>query len=92
MYLFDWVKNRDSKNSSIKLSIMAKNIRHKTRKRIYDTIVQPVNTYGSEIRQLTRSHKKKLSAVEIDFWRRAARKSTMEHIRNEKIRSLVKVE
>lgn len=54
--------------------------------------IRPVDMYSSEVWQLIQKQKKSLNAVEMDFWRRAARISRPEHIRNEEIRGQMKVE
>ena len=68
-----------------------KNIRPETKKKIYNTILKPVVIYGSEVWQLTQKIKNNLLAVEMDFWRRSARKSRVEHVKNEDIRRQMKV-
>ncbi|XP_030753973.1 uncharacterized protein LOC115880819 [Sitophilus oryzae] len=48
--------------------------------------------YGSKVWQLSEKHKKKLMSIEMDFWRRSARISRLDRIRNERIREKMKVE
>lgn len=62
------------------------------KKRIYNAILRPVLTYGAEVWQLSKKQKNSLLAVEMDFWRRAAGRSRMEHTRNEEIRRQMNVE
>ena len=41
--------------------------------------------YGSEKQTLNRSHANKLLATEMDYWRRAARKSRMEKLETKEL-------
>jgi hypothetical protein len=57
-----------------------------TKKRIYNSIVQSILTYGSEAWEITRRDSDRLRAVEMDALRRSCRVSRLERIRNEEIR------
>ena len=48
--------------------------------------------YGSGNWTLQKKHLDKLTDVELDFWRRYARKSRLEKIRNIEIRRIMEVE
>jgi Reverse transcriptase (RNA-dependent DNA polymerase) len=61
----------------------------KTKTRIYQTIVEPIMTYGSECWQMNNKDRTKLQAVEMDYLRRSCRISRMEHIRNDTIRQKI---
>lgn len=58
--------------------------------RIFKTIVRSIITYGSEVWVTKWQLKSKLLATEMDFWRRSARISRRERIRNEVIRDKMK--
>ncbi|XP_072401642.1 uncharacterized protein [Diabrotica undecimpunctata] len=68
-----------------------KNIRPETKKRIYNAILKSVIVYGSEVWQLSQKLKGNLLELETDFWRKAAGKSRLEHLRNEDIRNQMNV-
>jgi hypothetical protein len=51
-----------------------KTILHKTKKLIYQALVQSILLYGAETWTLNTQQANKLLATEIDFWRRSARK------------------
>ncbi|KAJ8952322.1 hypothetical protein NQ318_017216 [Aromia moschata] len=57
--------------------------------RIYNTIVKSIVTYGSEVWQLREKSIKSLEATEMDYWRRAAGRSRLERIKNERIREVM---
>lgn len=68
-----------------------KNISKENKTRIYNTIVKAITTYSSEVWPLKETTKKMLKATEMDYWRRAAGRSRMERIPNERIREVMKV-
>jgi hypothetical protein len=57
-------------------------ILHKTKKRTYQALVQSILLYGAETWTLNTQQANKLLATEMDFWRRSARKSRKEKVRN----------
>ncbi|PSN48159.1 hypothetical protein C0J52_08725 [Blattella germanica] len=63
----------------------------KTKTNIYNTIVKSTITYGSETWLLKSGTILKLYSTEMDFWRRSARISRREKIRNTVIREKMKV-
>lgn len=63
-----------------------KSINLKNKKRIGQTMVETVLTYGCEVWAMREDDKRKLTAVEMDYLRRSARRSRLERIRNEQIR------
>lgn len=67
------------------------NISKENKHRIYNAIVKSIVTYGSEVWQLKEKSIKTLEATEMDYWRRAAGKSRLEKVRNERIRELMHV-
>lgn len=69
-----------------------KNINKKNKTRIYDTIVKSIIVYSSEVWPLKVRTEKMLEATEMDYWRRAAGKSRMERVTNERIREIMNVE
>ena len=48
--------------------------------------------HGSETWELRKKDQRSLLSLEMDFWRRSARVSKQDHIRNEKIREIMKVD
>ena len=58
---------------------------------IYNSLVQSLMLCGAETQTLDRAHASKLLATEMDFWRRAARKSSLGEIVNQRIREMMKV-
>lgn len=61
------------------------------KKRIYNTILKPAIVYSSEVWHMHKTKKNKLLAVEMDFWRRAARRSKWEQVKNEDVRRYINV-
>lgn len=59
--------------------------------RIYNSIVKSIISYGSEVWPLKEKTRKSLEATEMDYWRRAAGKSKLERVRNERIREIMGV-
>jgi len=66
---------------------MEKNIRKENKKRLFNSILKPILTYGAEVWQLTKKSENKLLTTEMDFWRRTAGRSRQEKIRNKDIRT-----
>jgi hypothetical protein len=66
--------------------LWSKTVLHKTKKLVYQALVQSILLYGAETWTLNTQQTKKLLATEMDFWRRSARKSRKEKIRNGTIR------
>jgi hypothetical protein len=59
----------------------------KKEKCIYNTIIKSFTSYGCEVWQIKeKKRRKKLLALEMDFWHRSARTSRREKVRNEIIR------
>nr|CAH7740812.1 unnamed protein product [Callosobruchus chinensis] len=71
--------------------LWSKNISAKTKSMIYKTIVQSICTYGSETWELNKKDRQKLLSLEMDFWRRGARISKLDRIRNDRIREIMNV-
>jgi hypothetical protein len=66
-------------------------ILHKTKKPMYQALVQSILLYGAETWTLNTQQANKLLATEMDFWRRSARKSRKEKVRNVTIREVIEV-
>jgi hypothetical protein len=68
--------------------LWSKHISLNTKKRIFYTVEESVLIYGCEIWTLYYTYRlnKKLLRTETDFWRRAARTSSILKVRNEIIR------
>ena len=62
------------------------------KKRIYNSIIKSILTYGSEVWQLKKRSQDILKATEMDYWRRSAGVSRKDHVRNERIREIMGVE
>jgi hypothetical protein len=71
--------------------LWSKTILHKTKKLIYQALVQSILLYGAETWTLNTQQANKLLATEMDFWRRSARKSRKEKARNGTIREIMEV-
>jgi hypothetical protein len=69
----------------------SKTILHKTKKLMYQALVQSSLLYGTETWTLNTQQANKLLATEMDFWRRSARKSRKEKVRNVTIREIMEV-
>lgn len=69
-----------------------KNISKENKKRIYNTVVKSIITYSAEVWPIKEKTAKMLTATEMDFWRRAAGRSRMERITNNRIREIMKVD
>ncbi|XP_044760773.1 uncharacterized protein LOC123318222 [Coccinella septempunctata] len=72
--------------------LWSKSISAEKKRYIYSSVFKSIVLYGSETWQLTKSLEKRLLALEMDFWRRSARVSRMDRMRNERVRELMKVE
>jgi hypothetical protein len=71
--------------------LWSKNILHKTKELMYQALVQSILLYGAETWTLNTQQANKLLAIEMDFWRRSARKSRKEIVRNVTIREVMEV-
>lgn len=67
-------------------------IKEKTKKHIYSTIFESCVTYGAEVWVINKNMQNKLLALEMDFWRRSAKISRLQHIRNEVVKQKMHVE
>jgi hypothetical protein len=65
--------------------------RTRVRYNIYQALVQSILLYGAETWTLKTQQANKLLATEMDFWRRSARKSRTEKVRNVTIRVIMEV-
>ena len=65
--------------------LWSKSIINRTKKIIYKSILESIVMYGVETCTVNLKHIKKLQAVEMDFWRRSARISRKDKIRNDEI-------
>jgi hypothetical protein len=63
----------------------------KTKKLMYQALVQSILLYGAETWTLNTQQVNKLLATEMDFWKRSARKSRKEKVRNGTIREIMEV-
>jgi hypothetical protein len=72
--------------------LWSSNILGKTKTLIYKSTVESIMLYVSETWTLKRTKQNKLLAAEMDYWRRSARKSRRERIRNTVIREMMEVE
>jgi hypothetical protein len=71
--------------------LWSKNIIHKTKKLMYQALDQSILLYRAETWTLNTQQANKLLAAEMDFWRRSARKSKKEKVRNITIREVMEV-
>jgi hypothetical protein len=71
--------------------LWSKNVLHKTKKLMYQALVQSILIYGTETWTLNTQQANKLLATEMDFWRRSARKSRKQKVRNVTIREVMEV-
>jgi len=53
---------------------------------IFQTIVRSIMTYGAENWILNKKYKNKVTATEMEYWRRSCRVTKMDRIRNEEIK------
>jgi hypothetical protein len=71
--------------------LWSKTILHKTKKLMYQASVQSILLYGAETWTLNTQQANELLATEMNFWRRCARKSRKEKVRNVAIREVMEV-
>jgi hypothetical protein len=71
--------------------LWSKTILHKTKKLMYQALVQSILLYGAETWILNMQQANKLLAIEMDVWRRSARKSRKENVRNGTITEIMEV-
>ena len=67
-------------------------IRHTTKIRIYKTIIESIATYRAEVWDISEQTKKKLLAMEMGCWRRCCRRTLLDRIRNEDIRTEMNID
>lgn len=67
-------------------------ITRKTKTTIYKTIIESICTYGAETWEMTKRDRSRLTALEMDYWRRSCRISRLDHVRNETIRQMMNVQ
>jgi hypothetical protein len=72
-------------------ALWSKTILHKTKKLMYQALVRSILLCGAETWSLNTQHANKLLETEMDFWRRSARKSRKEKVRNGTIRAIMEV-
>ena len=65
-----------------------KEIINNTKKIVYKSITESILLYGAETRSMRKANEKKLSATEMDFWRRSTRISRMKRKTNTTVRNL----
>lgn len=63
--------------------LWSSNISKNRKHLIYNVTIKNIMLYGSEAWQLNEQQKRKLTATEMDFWRRSARISRRNRIRND---------
>jgi hypothetical protein len=71
--------------------LWSKTILHKTKKLVYQALVQSILLYGAETWTLNTQQANILLTTEMDFWRRSARISRKEKVRNVTIREVMEV-
>jgi hypothetical protein len=69
--------------------LWSKTILHKTKKLMYQALVQSILLYGAETWTLNTQQANKLQATEMDFWTRSARKSRKEKVQNGTITAIM---
>lgn len=57
-----------------------------TKQRIYNTIVRSIMTYGAENWVINKKNKNKITATEMEYWRRCCLVTRRDRIRNEEIK------
>lgn len=72
--------------------LWSRNIINSTKRKIFKTILQSIVFYGAETWTLNKKQVNRLNALEMDFWRRSARISRKDRIRNTEIRRIMEVE
>lgn len=72
--------------------LWSRNIICSTKRIIFKSILQSIVLYGAEMWTMNRKHMNKLNVLEMDFWRRSARVSRRDKVRNAEIRRRMKVE
>lgn len=72
--------------------LWSKNITKNTKKHIYQAMIQPVLTYGSEAWVTDKNMAQKLLSTEMMYWRRCSGLTLLDHVRNDTIREKMEVE
>ena len=75
----------------IRDSLWDKQITAETKTKIFKTVVRNIMTYSSDAWTTNKHTRTKLMTAEMDFWRRSARISRREKIRNEVIKERMNV-
>lgn len=68
-----------------------KYLRSDTKARIYKSVLRPILTYGTEVRQETAGTRRRIQATEMRVLRRIAKKTRWDRVRNENIRETCQV-
>lgn len=71
----------------IRNQTLSKNVK----RRLYKTIVESIATYGSEVWEISKGNENKLTAMEMDYWRRSCGLTLLDKVRNEEIRRKAEV-
>ena len=71
--------------------LWSRNIIAKTKRTIFNTLIESVLLYGAETWTIKSASEKKLLSTEMDFWRRSARTSRIERKTNIEIRARMEV-
>jgi hypothetical protein len=71
--------------------LWSKTVLHKTKKLMYQALLKNILLYGAETWTINTQQANKLLATEMDFWRRSARESRKEKVRNVTIREIMEV-
>jgi hypothetical protein len=72
-------------------NLWSKTILHKTKKLMYQALVQSILLYGAETWTPNTQQANKLLATEMDFWGRSVRKSRKGKVRNGTTREIMEV-
>lgn len=72
--------------------IWDKDITRNTKVKIYNTMVQSIMTYAAEHWIINKRNKSKITAVEMEYWRRCCGVTRMDRVRNEEIRQRMNVQ
>lgn len=69
-----------------------KNISFRIKTQLFKAFVESCATYGSEVWTVSPRSAQRVTAMEMNFWRRCCQKTLLDHVRNEDVRDLVQVE
>lgn len=72
--------------------LWAQNISKKNKKLLFNAVLKNITLYGCEAWQINKQTENDLRVLELDYWRRSARKSRLDKVPNDEIKRIMEVD